>query len=124
MRARTNVILAGKCDSCRYSTTRFKENVVAKTSYQMLGILSLSDREKALLPSTEIGVLTFVVKNVQWSFPRCLFLENYRRENLKLNVLVVVLVLEFKVLYCTDPREHELIYLLYTMNGGKEKRLN
>ena len=117
--------MGGKSDSHRYSTSSFKENVVAKTSYQMLGILSLSDREKALLPSTEIGVLTFVVKNVQWSFPRCLFLEKYRRENLKLNVvLVVVLVLEFKVLYCTDPREHELIYLLYTMNGGKEKRLN
>ena len=116
--------MGGKSDSHRYSTSSFKENVVAKTSYQMLGILSLSDREKALLPSTEIGVLTFVVKNVQWSFPRCLFLENYRRENLKLNVLVVVLVLEFKVLYCTDPREHELIYLLYTMNGGREKRLN
>ena len=62
MRARTNVILAGKCDSCRYSTTRFKVNVVAKTSYQMLGILSLSDRERALSPSTEISVLTFVMK--------------------------------------------------------------
>ena len=46
------------------------------------------------------------------------------RENLKLNVLlVVVLVLKSKALYWTDAREHGLIYLLYTMNSGKEKRL-
>ena len=38
---------------------------MAKTSYQMLGILSFSDREWALTPSTEISVLTFVVKKVQ-----------------------------------------------------------
>ena len=34
---------------------------MAKTSYQKLGIL-FSDREMALPPSTEISVLTFVVK--------------------------------------------------------------
>ena len=51
-------------------------------------------------PSKEISELTFVVKNVQWSFPVCLFVENYRLENVKLNVvLIVVLVLEFKALY-------------------------
>ena len=45
-RARTNVILAGKCDSHRYSSTSFSENVVvAKTSYQMFGILSFCYRE-------------------------------------------------------------------------------
>ena len=45
------------------STTSFSENVVmAKKSYQMLGILSLSDRERASPPSTEISVLTLVVK--------------------------------------------------------------
>ena len=45
------------------STTSFSENVVmAKVSYQMLGILSLSDRERASPPSTEISVLTLVVK--------------------------------------------------------------
>ena len=61
---RTNVILAGKCDSHRHSTTTFSENVVvAKTSYQMLGILSFSNREWALPPSTEISELTFVVEN-------------------------------------------------------------
>ena len=43
-RARTHVILAGKSASRRHSTTSFSENVlVAKTSYQMLGILSFSD---------------------------------------------------------------------------------
>ena len=100
-RARTNVILEGKCGSRRYSTTSFKENVVvAKASYQMLGILSCSGQERVLPPSKEICELTFVVKNVQWSFPVCLFVENYRLENLKLNVvLIVVLVLEFKALY-------------------------
>ena len=63
---RTNVILAGKCDSHGHSTTSFSENVVvAKTSYQMLGILSFSDLERASPPSTEINQLTFAVKKVQ-----------------------------------------------------------
>ena len=44
--------------------TSLSENVVvAETSYQMLGILSFSERERALpTTSTEISVLTFVVK--------------------------------------------------------------
>ena len=46
-RARTNVILAGKCDSRRQSTSFSKNVVVAKTSYQMLEILPFSDRERA-----------------------------------------------------------------------------
>ena len=47
-RVRAGVILAGKCVSRRQSTASFRENVVvAKTSYQMLEILSFSDREKA-----------------------------------------------------------------------------
>ena len=55
-----------KSDSCRHSTTSFGENVVvAKKSYQMLGILSFSDRERALSPSKEMSVLSFVVKKVQ-----------------------------------------------------------
>ena len=96
MRASTSVILAGKCGSRRHSDTSFGENlVVAKTSYQMLGILSFSDRERALPPSTEISELTFAVKNS----PGCLFLDN-KRENLKLNfVLVAALVIESKALY-------------------------
>ena len=45
------------------STSSFRENVVmAKVSYQMLGILSLSDRKRASPPSTEISVLTLAVK--------------------------------------------------------------
>ena len=56
-------MLAEKCDNHRHSTTSFSENVVvAKTSYQMLGVSSFSDREGALPPSREISVLTFVVK--------------------------------------------------------------
>ena len=43
-RVQSNVILGGKCDSHHHSTTSVSENVVvAKTSYQMLGILSFSD---------------------------------------------------------------------------------
>ena len=46
-RARTNVILAGKCDDHRHSSTSFSENVVvAKTRYQLLESLSFSHREK------------------------------------------------------------------------------
>ena len=36
--------------------------VMAETSYQVLEILSFSDRERALPPSTEISVQTFMVK--------------------------------------------------------------
>ena len=69
MRARTNVILVGKCYSHRLSSTGFSGNVlVAITSYQMLGILSFSDRERVLSPSTPIRVLTFVVKKAQEVF--------------------------------------------------------
>ena len=48
----------------------FSKNVVVAgtVSYQMLGIfiiLSFSDQERALPSSTEISVLTFVVKKAQ-----------------------------------------------------------
>ena len=58
----------GKSDSHQHSTTSFREDVtVVEASYQMLEILSFSDQERALPPSTEIGihVLIFVLKNVQ-----------------------------------------------------------
>ena len=46
-RAWTSVILAGKRGSRRHSTASFSENVeVAKTSYQMLEVLSFCDRER------------------------------------------------------------------------------
>ena len=62
-RVQSNFILAGKSDRHCHSTTSVGENVVvAKTSYQMLGILSFSDQERALPPSTKISKLTFVVK--------------------------------------------------------------
>ena len=45
----------GKCDGHCHSTTTFSKNVVVvKASYQMLGILSFSDRARALPPSMEI----------------------------------------------------------------------
>ena len=66
----------------------------------MLEILSFSDWGKVLPPSTEISVLTFVVKK-KYKETVCLgylFLQS-RRENLKLNVvLIVILVLESKAL--------------------------
>ena len=47
-RAGTSVILAGKLDSRRHSTTGYSENVaVAGTSYQMLEVLSFCYRERA-----------------------------------------------------------------------------
>ena len=59
---RTNVILAGKCDSHRHSTTNFSKNVVVeKTSYQMLGMLTFSDRERALPPSTVYPCQSFLI---------------------------------------------------------------
>ena len=40
--------MAGKRGSRRHFTTSFSENVVvAETSFQMLGLLSLNDRERA-----------------------------------------------------------------------------
>ena len=43
------VILTGKRDSRRHVTTSLSQNVkvVAKTSYEMLEVLSFSDRENA-----------------------------------------------------------------------------
>ena len=60
---------------------------MAKTSYQMLGILSFSDRERALPPSTEISVPTSTMKLLGWGGGGGLFLEN-GRENIKLNVVL------------------------------------
>ena len=39
---------------------------MAKTSYQIVGILSFSDLKRASTPSTEISVLTFVVKKKKY----------------------------------------------------------
>ena len=74
------------------STTSFSENVVmAKVSYQMLGILSLSDRKRASPPSTEISVLTLVLKKSTKKIFGVYNLKN-RRENLKLNVVLAVVL--------------------------------
>ena len=64
----------------------------SKASHQMLEILSFSDREMALPPSTEISELTFVVKKSTMMLSYVSIFKN-RRGNLKLNV---VLVLESK----------------------------
>ena len=62
-RARTSVIWAGKFGHRRHSTTSFSANVVvAKTSQQMLEVLSFFDRESMQPPSLKITELTFLVK--------------------------------------------------------------
>ena len=58
---------------------------MAKTSYQLLGILSFRDRESALTLSAEKSELTFVVKKNTIKLSGVSILEN-RRENLKINV--------------------------------------
>ena len=58
---------------------------MAKTSYQMLGILSFRDRESALTPSAEISELTFVVKKGTMQLSGVSILAN-RRESLKIYV--------------------------------------
>ena len=65
---RPNVILAGVTGH-RHSSKSFSENVVvAKTRYQMLGILSFSDRQRALFPSRGKSELTVVVKKIAIMF--------------------------------------------------------
>ena len=65
---RPNVILAG-VNGHRHSSKSFSANVlVAKTRYQMLGILSFSDRERALFPSTGKSELTVEVKIIAMMF--------------------------------------------------------
>ena len=49
---------------------------MAKTSYQMLEVLSFSGRERALSLSMEISELTFVVKKSTMKLRICLFLED------------------------------------------------
>ena len=100
-RAWISVILAGKRESRRHSTTSFSENVVmAKTSYQTLEVLSLCDWERVL--SKRRG------EKGQWSLSGSLFFENTQK-NLKANlVVVVVLVLKPKGLFCVQSANFEL----------------
>ena len=66
-----SVILAGKRDSLRHSTTGFGQNVVLEeTSYQMFEVLSFYVRKRAYPPTIKITMLTFHVKKKKelWSF--------------------------------------------------------
>ena len=50
----------GKNDGRRHFTTSFNESVVvAETSYQMLEVVTLCNRERSLPPSITTKVLTF-----------------------------------------------------------------
>ena len=85
-----------RCESSRVTSPS-----VAGTSYQTLEVLAFCNRKRAQPSSITIkAVLTFRWKKVQWRIPGCLFFDNTRK-NFKSNlVLVVVLVLESKGLYC------------------------
>ena len=64
-RTSTRVILAGKHDSHRHSTTSFSEKVVvAEASYQMLEVLAFRDRERFCAPPIRTPVQLFLVKRV------------------------------------------------------------
>ena len=80
-------------------TTSFSKNVViAKTSYQMLEILLYSDQERAFTSVDGNKRTNFCGEKSTVKLSGVFILEN-RRENLKLHVfLVVVLVLESKAL--------------------------
>ena len=80
-------------------TTSFSKNVViAKTSYQMLEILLYSDQERAFTSVDGNKRANFGGEKSTAKLSGVFILEN-RRENLKLNVfLAVVLVLESKAL--------------------------
>ena len=53
----------------------------------MLGtVLSLGDRERALLPSTEISELNFVLNDRRYNNAFRVSILEKRRENLKLNI--------------------------------------
>ena len=53
----------------------------------MLGILSFSDRERALPPSKEIFVLTFVVKKKYYDMLSGMSILENRRDNLTLIII-------------------------------------
>ena len=90
-----SVILVGKRDSCRNSTTGFSENVVvAGTSYQMLEVLSFCYRERAKPSPIKINSLIFQVKKSTMKLSRLLFETTIK--NLKL-IPVLVLVPRLQV---------------------------
>ena len=104
-----SVILAGKRDSLRHSTTSFSENVVvAGTSYQILEVWSFCDREGAKRSPMKITALIFQVKIVQWSFPGWTFSDKTRK-NFKLNL---VLVCHFKCLIKQSYNSHKTCEML------------
>ena len=75
---RPDVILAG-VSSHRHSSKSFSENVVvAKTRYQMLGILSFSDRKRVLFPSTGKSELTVEVKIIAMMFSGGVYVSIFR----------------------------------------------
>ena len=91
-RAWTNVILEGKSDSRRDSTTSFDENVVvAETSYQIIEVSSsFCDRERAKPSPIKITALIFPVRNSTMNLSRLTIFRNI--------VVVVVLVFKSKTL--------------------------
>ena len=79
---------------------------MAKTSYQMLGILSFSDRKRVLLPSTERSVLTFVVKKSTMRLSGVSILREWAR---KLKIKYRPRILSSLFSDWTPVREHLLL---------------
>ena len=88
----TNVILAGKSDSRRDSTTTINENVVVVgASYQILEVSSsFCDRERAKPSPIKITALIFPVRNSTMNLSRLTIFRNI--------VVIVVLVFKSKTL--------------------------
>ena len=81
-----SVILAGKRDSRRHSSTSFSKNfVAAKTSYryEMLEVLLFCDRLRGLTCFKKITVLTFLVKKKYDEAFRDVFFLRIRQKNFK-----------------------------------------
>ena len=70
---------------------------MAETSYQMLEILSFSDREKTQPASIEISARNFVVKKNTMKLSEESCLEKTRKKKLKLYIVHFLVVLESKV---------------------------
>ena len=105
-RAWNSVILAGKRDSLRHSTTSFSENVVV--SYPSgEGSTSFKKDNNATLST--------------WSFPGCLFFLGIREKTFSQIWLAVVLVLESKVSTISEPRTAlgKIIFAFISLRVGK-----
>ena len=104
-----SVILAGKRDSLRHSTTSFSENVVvAGICHQILEVWSFCDREGAKRSPVKITALIFQVQNSTMKLSGWTFFDKTRK-NFK---LYLVLVCYFKYLIKQSYNSHKTCEML------------